>query len=63
MDVWSVLHTKILESFHNSRNTMESMYDTTSAASFRAFEKVSAVQRAVFENASEVIVRVGERVC
>ena len=61
MDVWSVLHAKMLESFHASGNALKCMYDTSSAASFRAFEKVSAIHHAVFENVSEVIVRVANK--
>ena len=57
MDAWSVLHTKMLESYHASCNTLKSMYVTTSAASFRVFERVSAVQHAMFQNVSEVIRR------
>lgn len=57
MDVWSILHAKMLESFHASENTLTSMYETTSAVTFSALEKVSAVHRFVLENVSEVIVR------
>ena len=55
MDAWSILHTKMLESYHASCKTLKSMYDTTSAASFRVFERVSATQHAMFQNVFEVI--------
>ena len=57
MDAWSVLHSKMLESYHASYDTLKTMYNTTLAASFQVFQRVCAAQHAMFQNVSEVIRR------